>query len=211
MCPLAVAEPQSGADAGSDGSRPGYITPSRGLRQPTCQAGKPTDAPVPDIDRFAEHHRAGARNDRDVVRTAEGDGRRGDAARPHSSVHPHTRDAEVDARANDLLCGLRRRHRHDTVETDGYRREVRVAAVAFDLFGVGVDGVHIVPGIAELPVDEVSGLPRVTRDARYRDAASGEEGRSGFVECSHGRIVLVQRARYGPPGAFNASPIRLGL
>ena len=91
-----------------------------------------------------EHARAAAVDHRDALLAAVVGRRLGDAPGAGSAVHPDMLDGEVGALAHRCFGGLGSGSDHDRIDAAGDRAQVAVAAIAFDLVGVRIDGEDVI-------------------------------------------------------------------
>ena len=110
-------------------------------------------------------------------------------------MHPHVLDAEVGALAHRRFGGLGPGCDHDRVDAAGDRAQVVVAAVAFDLVGVRVDGEDLVAAVTKALVDDVAsvilGLPETPVTATRLLARNSDAASLIFCICVSLRIGLT--------------------
>ncbi|HYU76222.1 MAG TPA: hypothetical protein VEL31_26415, partial [Ktedonobacteraceae bacterium] len=112
--------------------------------------------------------------------------RLGDATRAERPMHPHVLNAEIGALAHGRLGGLGSSSDHDPVNATGYRFQIVVAGIAFDVVGIRVDGEDLVAPLPQTLVHNVAavslGFPR---HAGHSDSLLCEELGCGFLHLLH--------------------------
>jgi hypothetical protein len=145
------------------------------LRNATALLQPPSHAPVPNVDRLAEHEGAAPDDAIDASCLALANGLFRHAPFPKGTVKPHP--------AYATLCALPHQfHRnswvgsdHDTIDQPRYGADVRIAAYAFNFGSLRVDWEHFVARVVQLAVDSVGRLTGVPRDASHCNPLSAKE------------------------------------
>jgi hypothetical protein len=128
-----------------------------------------------EIDRLAVHERAASDDTPNTASLALADRCVGDAALSKGAVKPDPADSVLGALPNQIDGGIRVRHHDHGVDGARNRAEVRVAPRTFDFSGVRIDREHLVRRVAQLAVDGVGWLTRVSGYAGHSDASGAEK------------------------------------
>src|SRR5262245_44877661 len=100
-----------------------------------------------EIDVVAVHHRAGARDDGDVVITTVVDRLRRDTRPfPKGLVHPDATNAGIIAVVHDALRRFWPCNDHHAVDSARYRLQVGVATIAAEVFHIRIHSEYLMPG-----------------------------------------------------------------
>jgi hypothetical protein len=118
-------------------------------------------------------------------------------------------DPEFGALAHRLLGDLRPRSDHDRLDASGYRTQVVIAAVAFDLVRVRVDGEDLVAALAQAPVHDVAPVTlRLSGDAGHGDPLVGQELGCGVLDRWHRTLPSLEATHTSAPSDDRARQAR---
>ena len=133
-----------------------------------------------EIDWLAVHERATPDDAVNTASLAFADRRFGNAALPKRAVEPDPADSALGTLPNQVDGDVRVGGYNETI--DGLRNgsDVWVAARTFDFRGVWIDRENLIPGVSQLAVDGVGGLPRLSRYAGHGDAPAAEKRGNGL-------------------------------
>jgi len=115
-----------------------------------------------------------------------------------AAMHRDVLDPQFGTLAHRLLGGLRSRSDHDRLDAAGDRAQVVVAAIAFHLVCVRVDGDYLVPPLAQTLIDDVAPVAlRLSRDAGDGYPLVRQKLGCGFLDRWHRDLLPLEAFTHG--------------
>jgi hypothetical protein len=155
----------------------------------------PPEATMCYVDGFAVHERTAPDDAVDPPGLTLPDCFLRDATLAEGTVKPDTTDATVQALPDQLYRDIGMRGNDQPVDGAWDGDEVGKTPNALDLWGGGIDGKHLVTGVAELAEDGVGSRPAASRHAGDGDAPTAKEISYRIWKCEHASTLPVS----GPP------------